>query len=103
LRVGFVVAGLVVVSGAVGLLADAGIIHAFVLRGQRVEDVLTISGRVTTWTEGVQAWARRPIGGYGYYAGHRFGLNITRGVENISTVDSTWVGALVDTWLVGFV
>ena len=78
----------------------AGQISAFVGRGEGSRALSTLTGRTVTWSQAEHAWARRPLTGYGFYAGHRLGPISSIEAQNL---DSMWVESLLDVGLVGTV
>ena len=45
----------------------------FLGRGQDAQSLSTLTGRTTTWHDAITAWRVKPLTGYGFYAGHRWG------------------------------
>ena len=85
--------------GALGLAAPA--FQNFLHRGEDTRTYSTLNGRTVEWSEGIAAWKTSPIGGLGYYSGHRFGLTLEPGQIEPSNLDSTWIETLVDLGVIG--
>jgi O-antigen ligase len=78
----------------------AGRITTFVSRGESSQALSTLTGRTVTWHQAQQAWAQRPLTGYGFYAGHRLGIVSSIEAQNL---DSMWIETLLDVGLIGTV
>jgi O-antigen ligase len=78
----------------------AGRITTFVSRGESSQALSTLTGRTVTWHQAEQAWAQRPLTGYGFYAGHRLGIVSSIEAQNL---DSMWIETLLDVGLIGTV
>jgi exopolysaccharide production protein ExoQ len=59
--------------------------------------LLTLTGRTVTWSHALIKWSQQPLVGFGYYAGHRFGLG------EITDLDSMWLQTLLDLGILGVV
>jgi O-antigen ligase len=73
-------------------------ITTFIGRGENAAALSTLTGRTSTWSQAADAWAARPLTGYGFYAGHRVGPLSAIGAQNL---DSMWVETLLDVGIVG--
>jgi O-antigen ligase len=76
----------------------AGEITGYVARGESTQSLSTLTGRTVTWHDAESAWAKQPLTGYGFYAGHRLGVVSSIDAQNL---DSMWVETLLDVGLVG--
>src|SRR5207247_2457538 len=56
---------------AIGVV-ERGVVANFVLRGQGLPGLLSMTGRTTTWGQAVSQLEQQPLLGFGYYSGHRF-------------------------------
>jgi len=75
---------------------------AFLLRGQSNQEVQGISGRMDVWQASFDAFLRRPLTGYGGFAGSRFVvLPAYSWQANASSALSTYVDSLLDLGVVG--
>lgn len=80
-----------------------GSVLGFVARDQDTQQFGTLTGRLTEWETAVAVAHARPIEGYGYYAGHRFGPLATVEGDASATTDNAWIDVLIDLGIVGFV
>lgn len=88
-----------------------------VTRQQSVSELLSLSNRLPKWTDAVEVWRTRPLTGFGYYAGHRFGPYAERFAQRhpwipaevssggpasqFAYIDGTWIETLIDLGIVG--
>jgi O-antigen ligase len=91
---------LVGVAAVCVLSLYAGQITTFVSRGESSQALSTLTGRTVTWHQAQQAWAEKPLTGYGFYAGHRLGALASLEAQNL---DSMWIETLLDVGLIGAV
>jgi O-antigen ligase len=75
-------------------------IYEYVLRGQSINQFLTMTGRTQRWNIAWEHFLERPFFGYGYFVGHK-SLEVWRGQGTISTVDNTYLESLVGVGLIG--
>lgn len=85
---------------ALGLIVNFGEWFAFFTRGQEAQLFSTMSGRTTIWSIAWASVREHPMLGLGFYAGHKT-LPIADLVAIYSTVDNTFLEALVDVGIVG--
>lgn len=81
-------------------------------RGQGFDNLVSLGDRADLWKQALESWMRRPLHGYGYYAGHRYGpyaeaFGGVRG-DSGSTVehayiDGAYIETLVDLGILGVV
>jgi branched-subunit amino acid transport protein AzlD len=74
------------------------------LRDTEASDLLSFSGRFPLWSDALQVAADRPLVGFGYFAGHRFGLYAefyALRYGNAPYIDGTWAETLLDLGLIG--
>ena len=75
-----------------------------IFRGQDIETLYALSGRVSNWTHAIQMFQEQPIIGYGYYSGVRhsatFSYDAYAGYE-FSTLDNTYLDLLISVGLFG--
>jgi O-antigen ligase len=89
----------------VGFIVLAGAGHSVVsytLREQSTQNVTTLTGRTQEWAAALDAFERRPLEGFGFYSGHRLGLE-NLGVNQTSNLDSLWFESMVDVGIIGLV
>ena len=96
-----VVTPLAVVVIATAALFTADPILTFLARGQDPTQLVSLTGRTITWQQALQLWGTKPALGLGYYAGHRFGINLGPGSVEFSNIDSMWIETLLDTGILG--
>ncbi len=69
-------------------------------RGQPAEQIRSLNGRVSYWTEAWSLTEQRPVFGWGLTVGGRLATTAA-GDESSSTVHGTWVEVLVGTGFIG--
>ena len=74
----------------------------YLLRGQSLQAVRDVSGRMDWWHYAMFKFWQRPWAGYGGYAGGRFVVLAGIGRYETGDILSSWVQPLIDTGLVGF-
>ena len=85
------------------LTTNAGpVLLDYLLRGQSLQAVRDVSGRMDWWNYAIFKFWQRPWVGYGGYAGGRF--IVLAGIGRYETGDilSSWVQPLIDTGVLGF-
>ena len=99
----FVVA--LAVAALVTGVASVAPAEEFVLKGQDVEttSATTLTGRLEWWERALPVWRESPVIGKGLLTATRFEVLSSLGVEEGSTIHSTWVEALLGTGVVGVV
>lgn len=102
------VVGASVVTAAVTVVAlpQAAFLRETFLRGATTSELLSFSGRFPLWGDALATVSHRPLVGYGYFAGHRFGLYAelyARRYGNAPYVDGTWVETMLDLGVLGVV
>ena len=90
---------LVVTVGCLGGVVYAPQLFEYMARGQDEYVFASLSGRTYMWATGYEAFLQRPFFGHGFYSGHK-ALDIDIGQE-LSSLDSTYIDALVDVGLLG--
>ena len=71
-------------------------VSTYVTRGQDEELFLSMSNRTYFWEKALDVWAKRPILGYGFYAGLRSTLGF-------NTVDNAYLEVAVGTGIIGLI
>lgn len=96
-----------VLVGLLGFLAFATMgnnISSFLRREQTHQNATSLTGRTELWQEALDAWEHRPLEGYGFYVGHRYGLSALAVTgDTPSNIDSLWVETMLDLGLIGLV
>lgn len=92
-----------VLMGGLMLTQYGQLIYDFMRRGQSVQLLTSLTGRVEYWQASFKAIYDKPLGGYGANVGGRYVLQNAFGLEGVSTVHSTWVEILLDTGVVGLI
>lgn len=95
-RVIFPVALLVAAAIGAAVIGHSALTH-YVLRDQSVGDLISLTGRTTTWGHAFSQWQLRPLTGFGYYSGHRFTIG------EVADLDNMWLQTLLDLGLPGLV
>jgi hypothetical protein len=95
-------AGLLVI-GLLSATTNAGaVLLDYLLRGQSLQAVQDVSGRMDWWHYAVFKFWQRPWVGYGGYAGGRFVVLAGIGRYETGDILSSWVQPLIDTGVLGF-
>lgn len=98
--------GLLVFSIAVSLgLFSTGLgvwLWEVLLRGQSIDQFMSLSGRLAWWTAGWDFFTENPLGA-GAYAAARFGVLLQEGATVTSSIHNTWLEVLLGTGVVGLV
>lgn len=71
------------------------------LRGESFDAASNLSSRVDWWELAIPAWQEAPLTGQGLLTATRFEVLAPIGLDDTSTIHSTWIEALVGTGLVG--
>jgi O-antigen ligase len=102
-------------GGLVGLAAAGGVVLALSGAGRVLMEALaggpgrfsagSLGGRLPMWEDAVEVVADRPLLGFGYFAGHRFGeyaemFHVTTGRSD-PYIDGTWIETALDLGLLG--
>ncbi len=97
----FVVA--VAVAALLSGVASVAPAEDFVLKGQDVAttSATTLTGRLEWWEQALPVWRESPVIGKGLLTATRFEVLSALGVDEGSTIHSTWVEALLGTGVVG--
>ena len=98
-RHGFSLAGAAVAVGILCGILFAPEVLEYLSRGQDIELFKSMSGRTYIWAVGVEAFLERPWIGHGFYSGHKE-LDVVSAMA-YSSLDSTYLEALVDVGLLG--
>lgn len=99
--VGLILVAFALPAGLAVSQIDNSQITQFLARGESATQLFTLTGRTISWSAALELWQQRPLTGYGYYAGHRFGIDLGPGGPDLSTVDNTWIEALLDVGVIG--
>jgi hypothetical protein len=70
-------------------------------RGERLEDLQDLSGRLTMWKFGLEKFLERPLTGYGAYAGARFAVITQVADPQNASVLNTYVEVILGTGIWG--
>lgn len=81
-------------------LVGADVLSAFFARGQDLDALRSMTGRTQMWTIAWEAFLGAPWLGSGFYAGHK-ALALSDLVEFYSSLDNTYLEALVDVGIIG--
>ena len=98
--VGVALAGILAIGAAEALGSQ---LTDFLQRGQSQVQLSSLTGRTIVWGSATRLWLAHPIGGLGYYAGHRVGIVVGPGGPELSNIDNMWLETLVDTGILGTV
>lgn len=98
----------VIALAAVCLSPRRGDVWAALTRGGGGDQLLTLNDRLPQWSDVFQVIIQRPIRGFGYYAGTRFGPYADRfsnryGGGEAVVLDGTWASTLLELGAVGVV
>lgn len=79
-----------------------------VFRGRSFTTVASLSHRIPMWGDALDVGSTRALGGFGYYAGHRFGpyadmFQHRFGDQRFPVLDGTWVMTYLELGAVGVV
>lgn len=95
----------IAVSGLLALTSAGGAALEFLRRNQSLEQITSLSGRLSYWAEAWNFFTESMLVGHGYYTSTRLDLNaryIYTGLD-LSTVDNTYLEALLGVGLIGVV
>jgi O-antigen ligase len=73
------------------------------LRGESAEAAAKLSSRVEWWERAIPVWQEAPLTGQGLLTATRYRVLAPIGLDDTSTIHSTWIEALVGTGLIGTV
>jgi O-antigen ligase len=95
-----IIAALLPYSQAISKLPDA--LSSYVMRGQKVEDAYTVSGRTEVWDIAIKSFRESPLFGHGYYSMTNTGKMYVWGAERWQTAHNVYLHVLTGTGLIGF-
>ncbi|MCA9470426.1 MAG: O-antigen ligase family protein [Nitrospirales bacterium] len=89
----------------VGLLSTdiEQVLLQYVLRGQDTELLLSGTGRVGWWEYAWERFIEQPFSGYGAYAAGRFAVLQQAGLQETSTLHSSWLETLLGVGIFGVI
>ncbi len=91
---------LAVAFGAMGYVF-VELVYSYLVRGQSVGNIASLSGRTLYWNAALELWREHPIVGAGAYAAGRFGVLQELGEQLTSSLHNTWIEVLVGTGIIG--
>ena len=95
-----IIAALLPYSQWISKLPDA--VSSYVMRGQKVEDAYTVSGRTEVWDIAIKSFRESPLFGHGYYSMTNTGKMYVWGAERWQTAHNVYLHVLTGTGLIGF-
>ncbi len=95
-------AGLLAVILLLAATKAGPVLMDYFMRGQSIQAVRDVSGRMDWWHYAIFKFWQRPWVGYGGYAGGRFVVLAGIGRYETGDILSSWVQPLIDTGLLGF-
>jgi O-antigen ligase len=95
-----IIAALLPYSQWISKLPDT--MSSYVMRGQKVEDAYTVSGRTEVWDIAIKSFRETPLFGHGYYSMTSTGKMYVWGAERWQTAHNVYLHVLTGTGLIGF-
>src|ERR1039457_1452144 len=92
-----IIAALLPYSQWISKLPDA--VSSYVMRGQKVEDAYTVSGRTEVWDIAIKSFRESPLFGHGYYSMTNTGKMYVWGAERWQTAHNVYLHVLTGTGL----
>lgn len=77
-------------------------IESYLMRGQQIEDALTVSGRTELWDIAIPSFLEAPLFGHGYFSMTNTGRMFVWGAERWQTAHNVYLHVLTGTGLMGF-